>query len=50
MTKRMTKRATYKSKESPEIANTTNVFFYTVHLEVEDTMIVHPRTREEPSF
>jgi hypothetical protein len=50
MTKRMTKRATYKSKESPEIANTTNVFFHTVRLEVEDMMIMHPRTREEPSF
>jgi hypothetical protein len=41
----MTKRATYKSKESPEIANTTNVFFHTVHLEVEDMMITHPRKR-----
>jgi hypothetical protein len=46
----MTKRATYESKESPEIANTTNVFFHTVRLEVEDMMIMHSRTREEPSF
>jgi hypothetical protein len=46
----MTKKAMYESKESPEIANTTDVFFHTVRLEVEDMMIMYPRTREEPSF